>query len=268
MVAFAALAVGAAAVGADPPVAPLRGPDEVLAAHNAWADSIGHIWSRAAMMINVPFERKRERYDVDGHFFLEKPDLLFIHGQVLGKEVFRLGQNRERFWFWIGPGVNTVWTARRGGKGERDFAVSPADLMAAWGMFRIDLVPGDAAEFVAGPRHYVLTEQFRDTRPPRPRRRTWFDLATLRPVRVDLFDESGKRLVLAELLAYRPVGQTEVCTVYRARFTSDEEFDLVLRLTEVRPDKKPNIKVFEYRPPPGAKVRNLDTDMPVGDSAP
>ena len=233
-------------------------PAEVLAAHNAWADSIKHIWSRAAVMINFPVGEKREQHDLDGHFFIETPDRLFVHGQVLGRDIFTIGMNAERFWLWIRLNVNTVWTGRRGGKGERALILSPADLMAACGCRRIDLTRGAAAEFVAGRRHYVLTEHRRAGAAVLPTRRIWFDRTTLRPVRVDLFDEVGRRLVMAELLRYERVGETEVCTAYRVRFYGDEEVALVLRLSAVRLDKKPNPRVFEYRLPPGAKQRDLD----------
>ncbi len=233
-------------------------PAEVLAAHNAWADSIRHVWSRAAGTINFPLDKKREQHDLDGHFFLVKPDRLFLHGQVLGQDVFRLGMNAERFWLWIRPRVNTVWTGRRGGVGERDFVLSPADLMAACGMFRIDLARDAEAEFVAGRRHYILTEQRRVGDARLPTRRTWFDRTTLRPVRVDLFDAVGRRLVMAELLEYESVGDTQVCTAYRARFYGDEEVALVLRLSKVSLEKKPNPRLFQYRLPPGAKERDLD----------
>ena len=250
-------AAGSAARAADAPP-PVAAPAEVIAAHNAWADSIRHLWSRAAVTINVPVGKKREQHDLDGHFFIAKPDRLFVHGQVLGQDVFRLGMNPERFWLWIRPGVNTVWTGRRGGVGERDLVLSPADLMAACGMSRIDLAPDAAAEFVAGRRHYVLTEQRRAGAATLPARRIWFDRATLRPVRVDLFDAVGRRLVMAELLAYQPVGDTPVCTAYRARFYGDEDVTLVLRLSKVSLEKEPNPRLFEYRLPPGAKERDLD----------
>ena len=233
-------------------------PAEVLAAHNAWADSIRHVWSRAAVTINFPVGEKREQHDLDGHFFLVKPDRLFLHGQVFGQDVFRIGMNAERFWLWIRPGVNTVWTGRRGGKGERALLLSPADLMAACGTSRIDLARGAAAEFVAERRHYILTEQRRAGNARLPARRIWFDRMTLRPVRVDLFDEVGRRLVMAELLTYEAVGDTQVCTAYRARFYGDEEVALVLRLSKVSLEKKPNPRLFQYRLPPGAKERDLD----------
>jgi len=250
-------AAGGAAGGAGAPAA-VAGPAEVITAHNAWADSIRHVWSRAAVTINFPVGKKREQHDLDGHVFIDKPDRLFVHGQVLGRDVFRLGMNPERFWLWIRPEVNTVWTGRRGGKGERDLLVSPSDLMAACGCHRIDLAPEAAAEFVALRRHYVLTEQRRAGAALLPRRRIWFDRSTLRPVRVDLFDDVGRRLVMAELLVYRAVGATPVCTAYRVRFYGDEEVALVLRLSKVSLEKKPSIRVFDYRLPPGAKERDLD----------
>lgn len=260
---LALAAVGAAARGQEPAAA--VGPDELLAAHNAWAGSIEHVWSRAALMLNFPTGRqdgRRERHDLDGHFFLDKPECLFIHGQMLGQDVFTVGQNPERFWLWIRPGVNTVWVGRRGGKGERDFILSPSDLMRACGMMPVELAADAAAEVVAGRAHYVLTEQRRAGPAVVPWRRTWFDRRTLRPVRVDLFDEVGRRLVMAELLRYERVGQTDVCTVYRARFYGDEEVALVLRLSKVSLEKKPNPRLFEYRLPPGAKERDLDAPVP------
>ena len=250
-------------------------PGEVLARHNGWAARIPHLWARANLMLNFPKDEtgeKREQHDLSGHLFLIKPDRLFVHGEVLGKDVFKVGMDAERFWLWIRPEVNTVWTGRRGGEGERRFILSPADLMTAIGLFRIDLDPDTPAEFVAQRDHYVLTERYRGTAAPAPRRRIWFDRETLRPARVDLFDEAGRRLLMAELLRYKPVGpgKAPLATAYRARFYGEgREMILVLRLTEVKPEKEPNPRIFEYRRPPGAKVRDLDADEPnAGTPAP
>ena len=106
-----------------------------------------------------------------------------------------------------------------------------------------------------------MTERYACPASPPPRRRVWFDRATLRPVRVDLFDEAGRRLLMAELLRYRPVGPggASLATAYRARFYGNgREMIIVLRLTEVKPEKRPNPRIFQYRPPPGAEVRDLD----------
>jgi hypothetical protein len=260
---WAALSILALAAPAFADVLP---PGEVLARHNAWAARLPHLWARANLMLNFPKDEagtEREQHDLSGHLFLIKPDRLFVHGEVLGKDVFTVGMNPERFWLWIRPEVNTVWTGRRGGEGEKRFILSPADLMTAIGLFRIDLDPATPAEFVAQRDHYVLTERYRSTAAPAPRRRIWFDRETLRPARVDLFDEFGRRLLMAELLRYKPVGpaETPLATAYRARFYGDgQEMILVLRLTEVKPEKKPNPRIFEYRRPPGATVRDLDAD--------
>jgi len=257
-----------ALVGAAHPVAAadVLPPGELIDRHNAWAKRIQHLWARADLTLNVPKDEQRgerEQHNLRGHLFLAKPERLFVHGQVLGKDVFTVGMNAERFWLWIRPKVNTVWTGRRGGEGERRFILSPADLMVALGLFRINLDPAVPAEFVAQRRHYVLTERYPSTAAPAPRRRVWFDRDTLRPVRVDLFDPAGRRLVLAELLRYEPVGPDAVplCTAYRARFYGDgQEMLLVLRLTEVKPEKKPNPRIFTFREPPGATIRDLDAE--------
>jgi len=263
MAALAILALAAPAVAAAAEVLP---PAEVLARHNAWAARIPHLWARADLRLNFPKDERgaeREQHDLAGHLFLIKPDRLFVHGAVLGKDVFKVGMNPERFWLWIRPKVNTVWTGRRGGEGERRFILSPADLMVATGLFPILLDPADPAEFVAQRRHYVLTERYPSTAVPAPRRRVWFDRETLRPARVDLFDETGSRILMAELLRYRPVGPggAPLATACRARFYGNgREMVMVLRLTEVKPEKEPNPRIFEYRLPPGAEVRDLDAE--------
>ncbi|HET6441600.1 MAG TPA: hypothetical protein VFH53_04415 [Phycisphaerae bacterium] len=258
----AALAAGGCAPAsqrAAPEQTLVRGPQEVLAAHNAWADSIRHVWARADLMLDFPLgEGKRERHDVTGHLFLEKPSNLFVHGEVLGQDVFTLGASAERFWLWIKPNVNTVWTGQRGGPGEARLIISPSALAEALGVFRIDLEPDARADFVAYPEHYVLSVGRAVGGKRVLVRRIWFDSVSLRPMRVDLFDATGRRTLRAELLKYERVGAAEVCTVYRARFYGDEEVDLVLRLKGVRLDKKPNPRVFEYRPPPGAAEKDLD----------
>jgi hypothetical protein len=263
------VALGAAGCGptrvAGGPVGPRLSPDEVIRAHNAWADSIQQVWSRAAVGLVVPRGAGRgdiARYDMDGHLFLVKPDRLFLHGQVLGQEVFKMGMDAERFWLWIRPKVNTIWTGRRGGQGERRFILSPADLMMALGVFPVDLSPASPAEFEALPHAYVLTLEWRGGPKRLPLRRIWFDRQTLRPIRVDLFDEGGTRIVMAELLAYGKVGQVDVCTAYRLRFYGDEEVDLVLLLSGVRVDKKIPDAVFEYKVPPDARVEDLDGGNP------
>jgi hypothetical protein len=210
-------------------------------------------------MLDFPVgEGKRERHDVTGHLFLEKPSNLFVHGEVLGQDVFTLGAGAERFWLWIKPNVNTVWTGQRGGPGEARLIISPSALAEALGVFRIDLEPDARADFVAYPEHGVLSVERVAAGRRMPVRRIWFDSVSLRPMRVDLFDEAGRRTLMAELLKYERTGGTEVCTVYRARFYGDEEVDLVLRLKNVSLEKRPNPRVFEYRLPTGAKEKNLD----------
>jgi len=239
--------------------------DEVLRAHNAWADSIQHVWSRAAILLNFPTgdvddqgRGKRLQQDLDGHLFLQKPENLFIHGQVLGHEVFAVGMNPRKFWLWVRPRVNTVWVGDRGGAWESRFVVAPKDLMTAIGAFRIDLGAQENVAFVVEDRHYVLAEDRALDGKRVPMRRVWFDRQTLRPARVDLFDERGRCILMAELMRYERTGRVDVCTVFRARFYGDEEVDLVLRLSGVDLEKRINPPVFEYRPPEGAVEKNLD----------
>jgi len=275
---IAALAAGCGPMrGPAAQVPAALGPAEVLAAHNAWADSIQHVWSRAGLMLDMPNQEKqgeRARYDVDGHLFLQKPEDLYLHGQVMGQEVFAMGMNAQRFWLWVRPKVNKVWTGRRGGQGERQFVLAAEDLMSALGMFRIALGPNDPATFDVMPAQYVLTQQREFVGKRVPWRRIWFDRRSLRPVRVDLYDEDGRSLLMSELLKYEPVARlrqgeaplrrgearTDVCMTYRVRFYGSQEVDLVLRLSSVSLLRPVNPKVFEYRLPPDARQEDLDAE--------
>ncbi len=268
LVASVALAVLAAAGCAGPEIERARreavhSPEVILAAHNAWAESIGHVWSRADLTLVAPFEPDRPaKHDLAGHLFLAKPDRLFVHGQVLGQEVFQIGLGPEHYWLWIRPQVNTVWRGRRGGAGEGDLVVSPAALMETLGVHPIRPGPGERWEVRAYPRDDVVTEFHFATWTPR--RRTWLDASTHRPRRIDLFDALGRQIVMNEVLAWQDAGGIALPSVYRARFTGDPEgeVDLVLGLRATRLDKPPNPKIFEPRVPPGAKVIDLDTPVP------
>ena len=248
---------------------PQMTPAEVLAAHNAWADSLEHLWSRAATNLVMPRSEshgERVRYDTEGHLFIIKPDRLFLHGQVLGQEVFKMGLDSERFWLWVRPGANTIWTGRRGGEGERRFILAPADLLTALGVLPIDLAPDELAAFDTQPNQYVLTRQRMFGGEKIPVGRTWFDRRSLRPVRIDLFDDAGVCVVMAELLRYQRIGEVDVCTAYRVRFCGEAEVDLVLQLSDVKLDKQPPATVFQYKVPPGAKVEDLDAGPPRDES--
>ena len=239
--------------------APVRSAREILAAHNARADAIEHVWARAHLTLNVPHpdeSGKRDQFDLDGHLFLDKPHNLFLHGQVLGQDQFTLGMNAERFWLWVKPQVNTVWTGKRGGAGEERLILSPAILTAALGVYEISPSAGLRRRIDAYGSHAVLSECQQNG--GAPVRRIWFDRSA-RPARIDLFDPTGRQILMAELLKYKRVGQTDVCVAYRMRvYGAAEEVDLVLRLNSVRLDKKPNPRIFEYRLPPGAAEKDLD----------
>jgi hypothetical protein len=178
-------------------------------------------------------------------------------------DVFKIGMNATKFWLWVRPRVNTVWAGDRGGAWESRFIVAPKDLMVALGLFSVDLKPGQKAGFAVGDRHYVLSEDREFAGERVPMRSIWFDRQTLRPARVDLYDDRGHCVLMAELMKYERVGGVEVCTVYRARFFrgrffGDDELDLVLRLSRPDLEKKLNPRLFEYVVPPGAVEKSLD----------
>jgi hypothetical protein len=243
------------------PMPPPLDPGQVIDAHNAWADSIQHLWSRAAITIALPDLDKpsdRQTFDVDGHLFLVKPDNMLLRGQILGQEVFQVGMNDDRFWVIVRP-KSMGWTGRRGGPGERRFVLSPSDLMMALGLYSVNLESGDSAAFHVGASQYILVQHI-DTPDHRELlRKTWFDRRTLRPVRVDLFDDLGRPLFMSELLAYETIESVPVCTTYRIRlYSGGAEGGVVLSLSATSLTKEVLPPVFKFRPPPDARIEDLD----------
>jgi outer membrane lipoprotein-sorting protein len=128
-------------------------------------------------------------------------------------------------------------------------------------------------DFSVEPEQYVLTESHLLRFSPMIWRRIWFDRRTLRPSRLDLYDDAGVRVVMSEMLAYDRLGKVDVCTAYRIRFFTQDEGYMVLRLSDISLTRKLNPKLFEYRVPPEANVVDLDKrpvnvvpDLPGGDA--
>jgi hypothetical protein len=236
-------------------------PDEVIDAHNKWAASVQHLWSRASITVSLSKGEKpgdRQTYDVDGNLLVAKPDDLLLRGQVLGTEVFQVGLNADRYWVSLRLDSGGVWTGRRGGGGERYFTLAPTDLMMALGMYSLDLAREDLAYSRFTPKNCAVTELKIVGGRPVPWRRTWFDRQSQRLVRVDLFNDEGRCVLMSELLAFETVDSAPVCSTYRISFYGDSEVDVALRLSAMSLTKNVSPKVFEFRPPPGAKVEDLD----------
>lgn len=205
---------------------------QVLAAHNAWADRIPHLVGSGRVKVSLPGETcdKRETHDVDANLLMAKPDRLVLRGRVLNQEMFRVGMNAEKYWLHVGP-LKTVWVGMRGGLGESRLVLRPSHVMASLGCFRIAPSPDRAMRLIGGRGHYVVCEEEAAAGGAVPVRRVWFDRATLRPTRIDLFGPGGRLVLMAELLEYKGVDGVDVCRAYRLRSYGDgEEVGLVLRL--------------------------------------
>lgn len=250
---------------------PRKHPAEILAAHNAWARSIEHVWSRADLSIVLPSSEpggQPESYELEGHLMVRKPERLFVHGRasVMG-EAFSLGMNERQYWLWIGMKVNTVWVGSSRLAEEQRMLFSPRALAKALGLFAVELTGEDWARFGASRSHYLLTYVKSYERRGSHVTRMWLDRTTLRPARVEVFDRRGARLMEAEMLRYESAGAAEVCTSYRINFAHPEPASMYLRLSAVSLSKEPKDRVFEYRRPPGAEEVDLDRPPPQEERA-
>jgi hypothetical protein len=139
------------------------------------------------------------------------------------------------------------------------FAGAPALLEALRG-FRIEPKPNQDMELDDVGEHAVLTEHGPGGGVSR---RTWFSRYTLRPARVEVYD-GGRCVLSAEMLGYERIGTTDVCSVFRGRFSGGEEVSVEVDLVSLGRDARPEYRVVEHRVARGST--NTDAS-PKGPSA-
>ena len=163
--------------------------------------------------LHDPRRRTMRFLGASGDLFMLKPrDFLMRASKDPVGEIFRLGSDQERFWFIISEGDEGMWWGYHRNAGRdcmREMPIRPDLIGEVLGINNIapDLtqIPVPVMRFNNDSDVYMIVWNGKDPDKWYAEREIWYDRATFRPVKVYLFDRSGRVLVQANLSQHQQV---------------------------------------------------------------
>ena len=287
VVALASLALSACA--GPPPVAddpympePVRArgdvPDyaEVARRYNSNLEHLDRLWSRSIVEMRWTDEDGRRQFEQgEGHFIYMAPDRVALTVGKLGNVMLWAGSNHEQYWMFDlrERGIahhGRHENANRPCSRELPLPVQPRAVPHLLGLLPLDESVADAAPSVERVQGYNVIE------PPGTRLRMMLHPDTALPVRVDLTDERGEAVVIAQLDRHDYMEIDGVARLASPRIATratvhavGEEAELSLTLSDVtdarrfdRIDERVFDLVFLMRRHDAAEVIDLDAACP------
>lgn len=182
---------------------------EVAQRYNERAQHLDRLFGYTVVRATYPDEGGSLQTDQgdDGTIQYIAPDRLALTTGKLGETIFNLGSNAERFWWfdlrrpkraWIG----THDAAATGGATDFALAIHPLDLIELLSVHPLPVGEGAGGGVAWAPDGRSLLV----TLPARVgTKRLALDPATYEPRTIELFDETGRLVVSAELTEYQPM---------------------------------------------------------------
>ena len=239
------------------PVLPLR---QLVDGLNARNDQLPTL--RGEGYFSAKLYDERGKYtSVDGDLTLlyrQSLDLRLV-GKVLAQTVFDLGSNANRYWLVL-PRDQTMWWGERAklaGAGARRLPVRPdlvqqvlevAPLASDFLREPVPVLQVDRAAYA-----YRLSWNVRLSDRWALRKQVWYDIQTLLPKRVELYDEHGQVVLSAELRDYAPLKgdfaglAPQVAMEYKMAFPANgSTFRINLRELALKRKNVPNAGNFTF----------------------
>lgn len=181
---------------------------EIVSAWNARSALLERVWARAAVSLAWKEENGRSRYEQgQGHLQMVQPGNLALSVYKLGEVLFWFGADSDRYWL-----IDRSDPAMaRFGLHERltidrmqylELPATPMDVAAMTGALPLPELPVHRApvlyrsdEVVKGSVRFELRQGWRTLR-------YFVDVQRMVPVRVELLDDDGQVVVIAEQEAY------------------------------------------------------------------
>ncbi|GAB4382879.1 MAG: hypothetical protein Kow0022_01390 [Phycisphaerales bacterium] len=178
---------------------------DVVRAQNERVAALDRLWSRVSVQVLARNEKgKRLRDQGEGHLQIVQPSSIALSLGKVGQTLLYLGSN-EQFYWWIDL-VDSDEKVALVGRHERvtmdkaallGVPVYPRDLVHMLGITPLPEASRDAtlewdAHAHAGIRAPTESGE----------RRVWFDVDTMLPVRVELFDRTGRLVLMSDLDRY------------------------------------------------------------------
>jgi len=216
---------------------------QIVAAHNANAENVPHLWARARIqatfrvrlagdegdMVPITWGSTSSLASPNGLLLMAKgpdpagqSDFVLIGRETAAVELFRVGASLEEgvyyFWYSFGDRRGAFWgrNDRADAMANRGMPVNPHDLMA---VLNISMMPNDftklptvAVTMRTAPPEYAYVVSYIDRDPDTQQilfRRemlfTWSDTDPPRPFEVNFFDARGLRVMTAKLKNYQSI---------------------------------------------------------------
>ncbi len=285
-----ALAAGCAAPCPDK----LASIDQIVAAHNTNAASVPRLWARVEMDVTLKPQSGPEMTWRSGSptgllLYRRGPkpdgphDFVLIGRETASVELFRLGasiaQGLYYFWYKFGDRAG-AWYGRlalAGAPGVKQAPVDPMQLLSVLGITALPAEPGKlpavalSMNNTPGRCAYVVTVL--DRQPVSNRvlfKREiilpWTDKEPPLPTRVNIFDDTGRRVMTAALADYKPIDVSSMDKPPTKSPVMPTDIDIVcnempgshtfirrirLRISEMTVEDKWLPEAVDFQSPPG-----------------
>ncbi len=218
-----------------PPVYLTAGPEALLASYNDNAARIDTLSAEVSMTFTTPGKVRPRQYRVSAWLDVEKPGRLRLIHDSLGRELFDIVSDGNRFWVGLDRSItgeeDTVYTGRLG-EVEREWYLRPDRLMAAFSLAA--LPPADSAEtFFEGYRDRYVLGFVDESKPRKVVSLATFDRRTLRLSRYQVFDESAQLVLDVEYRSYDEVGAAAVPDLLYIVWPQDN-FSVVAKVSKIK----------------------------------
>lgn len=178
---------------------------DIVLAHNERVAALDRLWARVSVQVLARNEKgKRLRDQGEGHIQIVQPSSIALSLGKVGQTLLYLGSN-EQFYWWIDL-VDSDDKVALVGRHERvtmekaamlGVPVYPRDLVH---MLGITPLPETVA---AAPLEWDSHSHAGIRAPTESgEQRVWFDVDAMQPVKVELFDHSGRLVLTSELDRY------------------------------------------------------------------
>ncbi len=189
---------------------------ELISAINANNQKLPTLWASDYYEATIVDDMKRPHFvNGDGVLLYRSPSDFRLNGSkdLLGT-VFDMGTNATDYWFRVVPEVNTLWYGNfadltAGALERNQIPIQPDMILQVLGLGTIDSnlneLPVPTLRFNNDARAYMIV--WNTKLPDRwvAQREVWYDVDSLRPIYVFLFDVNGRVVVRAILSDHRQV---------------------------------------------------------------
>jgi len=174
-------------------------------------------------------QRKKLRFiSADGDLYVRKPHEMLIRGDKdIAGRIFEMGTDTERYWFTVYQNEDTEWWGwnRNAGKPcAREMPIQPELVGEVLGIGNINAnllqPPVPTLRFNPELRVYMLVWSAPLADRWYAQKEVWYDRRTLLPLKVLLFDQNGRIVLVANLTQHQPVKIPDVPEDKRPKIAS------------------------------------------------